>query len=154
MNFSGIKIWFLERFPPIHFISGVFIYLLPKSLASLLLYSQQHIFLSWTRADLFAALIPGFHLLILRVFDEHKDFESDKIHNPNRSLQKGIVTLSQVRNVGICALLLQLLCFFILKPSLEIGLIYFAVWVWTLLMWKLSYVAMAMSTPLPLMPAA
>jgi 4-hydroxybenzoate polyprenyltransferase len=46
--------------------------------------------------------------LMLRVFDEHKDFEADAIAHPYRVLQRGLVTLRDLRVVGLLAILVQL----------------------------------------------
>ena len=46
--------------------------------------------------------------LMLRVFDEHKDFEEDAIAHPGRVLQRGLITLGQLRVVGGLAIAVQL----------------------------------------------
>ncbi len=46
--------------------------------------------------------------LMLRVFDEHKDFEADAIAHPQRVLQRGLITLRDLRLVGAVAIALQL----------------------------------------------
>ena len=44
----------------------------------------------------------------LRVFDEHKDFEEDGRHYPQRVLQRGLVTLRHLKILGGIALALEL----------------------------------------------
>jgi 4-hydroxybenzoate polyprenyltransferase len=44
----------------------------------------------------------------LRVFDEHKDFEEDSRHYPDRVLQRGLVTLRQLAILGGVAIALEL----------------------------------------------
>lgn len=44
----------------------------------------------------------------LRVFDEHKDFEEDSRHYPQRVLQRGLVTLRHLKILGGIALALEL----------------------------------------------
>ena len=39
-------------------------------------------------------------MLLLRVFDEFKDFEDDKINHPERVVQQGIVTLPELARLG------------------------------------------------------
>jgi len=39
-------------------------------------------------------------MLLLRVFDEFKDFEDDKINHPDRVVQRGIVTLPELSRLG------------------------------------------------------
>ena len=46
--------------------------------------------------------------LMLRVFDEHKDFEADAIAHPQRVLQRGLITLRDLRIVGGVAIGVQL----------------------------------------------
>src|SRR5690349_3066406 len=45
--------------------------------------------------------------LMLRVFDEHKDFDADAIAHPNRVLQRGLVTLRDLRVLGALAIAVQ-----------------------------------------------
>ena len=45
--------------------------------------------------------------LMLRVFDEHKDFEADAIAHPQRVLQRGLITLGDLRLVGAAAIAVQ-----------------------------------------------
>jgi len=44
----------------------------------------------------------------LRVFDEHKDFEDDSRHHPERVLQRGIITLRELRILGGIAIALEI----------------------------------------------
>ncbi len=46
--------------------------------------------------------------LMLRVFDEHKDFEADAIAHPGRVLQRGLITLAHLRIVGLVVIVVQL----------------------------------------------
>ncbi|HEX8052708.1 MAG TPA: hypothetical protein VF517_06925 [Thermoleophilaceae bacterium] len=49
----------------------------------------------------------GFFLMI-RVLDEHKDYERDRVAHPDRVLQRGLVTLGQLRVLGAAAVAVQL----------------------------------------------
>lgn len=49
-------------------------------------------------------LLFFFHL---RVFDEHKDYAEDVVHHPERVLSRGLVTLGQLRRLGIAAIVLE-----------------------------------------------
>jgi 4-hydroxybenzoate polyprenyltransferase len=42
--------------------------------------------------------------LHLRIFDEHKDYEDDCRHFPDRVLQRGLVTLDDLRRLGVLAI--------------------------------------------------
>ncbi|RMH41839.1 MAG: hypothetical protein D6689_10035 [Deltaproteobacteria bacterium] len=46
-------------------------------------------------------------LFLLRVFDEHKDFEHDAATRPDRPVPRGLVTLEQLRAVGAVAVAMQ-----------------------------------------------
>ena len=43
-------------------------------------------------------------LLHLRVFDEHKDFELDSVTRPDRPVQRGVISLDQLKIVGAIAI--------------------------------------------------
>jgi 4-hydroxybenzoate polyprenyltransferase len=56
--------------------------------------------------------IPGFFaawcfFLMLRVFDEHKDYDLDLANHPERVLQSGLVTLTHLKVVGAVAIAVQ-----------------------------------------------
>ena len=51
-------------------------------------------------------LTLGFFLL--RVFDEHKDFEKDVIAHPERLLSQGLITLNDLKWAGVLSVILQL----------------------------------------------
>lgn len=44
----------------------------------------------------------------LRIFDEHKDFEDDKRLHPQRLLQQGLVSLYELRALGLVAIALEI----------------------------------------------
>src|SRR5512137_1173348 len=50
-------------------------------------------------------LLMFFHM---RVIDEHRDYEQDCIVYPDRILSRGLVTLQQLRRIGIAAVLIEL----------------------------------------------
>src|SRR5215471_10239683 len=57
--------------------------------------------------------VPGFFgfwafFLMLRVFDEHKDYELDLRNHPQRVLQSGLITLGHLKVVGAIAIAVQL----------------------------------------------
>lgn len=129
-------LWLNERFPIINFVSGVFIYLLAKSVSGQMDTAIQYGFLK----EVAAGLIPTMHLFLLRVFDEHKDYESDKINYPDRILQKGLFTLTEIRQLGWISLLIELLgfgyVFFKLDWDLRVLALFLFLWFWTVLMTK------------------
>jgi hypothetical protein len=62
---------------------------------------------SWPRLTAGFIALWGFFLL-LRVLDEHKDFAADVIAHPQRVLQRGLVTLGDLRLLATAAILVQL----------------------------------------------
>jgi 4-hydroxybenzoate polyprenyltransferase len=59
----------------------------------------------------------------LRVADEHKDFEYDALHHPNRPVPRGLVTLKQLRALAFSAAAIQLLAVASLNAKLTIPLV-------------------------------
>jgi hypothetical protein len=88
--------WFLERYPPVAWV----------------LFASFYLAAAWeTRAALGRAPGAGSRdaagiaascgfFLLLRVLDEHKDFDRDCRNHPDRVLQRGDVTLEQLKLVG------------------------------------------------------
>lgn len=56
----------------------------------------------------FSTLLGALTLLLfffhLRVFDEHKDYAEDLVHYPHRVLQSGIITLNELKILGVIAI--------------------------------------------------
>jgi UbiA prenyltransferase family len=46
--------------------------------------------------------------LLVRIFDEFKDQDEDRMHRPHLPVPRGLVTLTELRNVGIVVVALQL----------------------------------------------
>jgi 4-hydroxybenzoate polyprenyltransferase len=60
-------------------------------------------------SDVGAGVALMFLLLFhLRVFDEHKDFEQDRATRPDRPVQRGLVTLGQLKVAGAIAIGLEI----------------------------------------------
>lgn len=94
--------WLNERFPFIHVFSSFILYFLVV-FVSRCLPAGKPVYLS--RSDFFSAIGVAAVFLLLRIYDEHKDFASDSILYPERVLQSGVVTLGELRKLGIgCAL--------------------------------------------------
>ena len=72
------------------------------------------------------ALILVLALLHVRIFDEHKDFEDDRVAHPERLLSRGIVTLRQLRGLLVPVLALEA------ALSAALGTAVF--WAWLLLL--------------------
>lgn len=60
----------------------------------------------------------------IRVIDEHRDYEQDLIVHPNRVLSRGLVTLTQLRGIGLAAVATELILSALLGlPSLVMCLL-------------------------------
>ncbi len=59
----------------------------------------------------------------LRVADEHKDFEYDAIHHPERPVPRGLVSLKELRTLAIAAALFQLTAVLLLSANLIVPLV-------------------------------
>lgn len=129
--FKRMNLWLNERFPVMNFISAFFIYLLAKAIAVI---DQQQLTINFL--DIWGMLIPACHLFLLRVFDEHKDFESDSKFYPGRIVQRGIFTLKDIRLLGYFAFSIQIVSYLITRVGLVSDLAFLSLWVWTLLMTK------------------
>lgn len=104
MTAAHLRDWARERFP---LANGVFFVLL---YALVLVVGRSTvpgpITLSWR--DLPGLLALWLFFLWLRVLDEHKDFDNDRVAHPGRVLQRGFVTLRDLKGVGAVALVIQL----------------------------------------------
>lgn len=131
-----------------HLIRKYFLYFKERfPVAGALLYAGSLFFLSYLSASLFGnpspiypiqalfgLLIIFLTLLHLRIFDEHKDYEKDKLAHPDRMLSKGLIQLSDLKK------LLYWVLFFEAWMSLSLGIV--SLWLWMIiLIWSyLMYV--------------
>ena len=74
-------------------------------------------FISWQ------VFLPGVFLtvtlfLLVRIFDEHKDAEDDARYRPELPVPRGLVTLAELRWVGIVVFVLQLLILWLWLPKM------------------------------------
>lgn len=100
----GLAAWAAERFPLVHGIAALGLYLVVLVFTRALVHTGP---ITIGPADL-----PGFvavwaFFLTLRVLDEHKDYEDDCRFHPQRVLQRGIVTLDQLKVAGAAAVGVQ-----------------------------------------------
>ncbi|MFN8369899.1 MAG: hypothetical protein U0T83_04640 [Bacteriovoracaceae bacterium] len=121
MKLSILYQYTKERFP----ILGVLFYVLFFILDA---YYLNQIILNTDIKLISLPLILGFITLFLfffhlRVFDEFKDYADDKLAHPDRLLSRGIITLSDLKKLGIVAVLIQ---FFI---SIYLGKIELISWI-------------------------
>ena len=64
--------------------------------------------IAYSLFDLWGAVLTWSFFLLIRIFDEHKDYEKDCLNHPHRVLQSGRITLGQLRAVGAVAIAAQL----------------------------------------------
>lgn len=48
------------------------------------------------------------YFLMLRIFDEHKDYDDDLVNYPDRVLQSGLITLGHLKVVGVICIAVQM----------------------------------------------
>lgn len=97
--------WSGERFPFINMISGFVMYFMVAMTAQKLTAGSA----SLDPAEIIAGgLSITLLFLIMRISDEHKDYQVDLELFPNRVLQSGRVTLAHLRWLGLGAILTQL----------------------------------------------
>lgn len=97
--------WMHERFPLANAVLIVVIYLVSAWLAR---YAGQGGPIAVGGADVIGALVAWSLFLLLRVFDEHKDYELDVKNHPQRVLQSGLITLGHLKVIGAVAVVAQL----------------------------------------------
>ena len=128
---SRFLFWASDRFP---IFNAIVAFTMAFSIKGLFLTEGQFI---WQLEDFLLGLAFLTHLFILRVMDEFKDFESDKIFHPERAVQKGIITLPELKKLGLTTAFIQFASIGILAKSFPIVLlIWLFVWVWSILMMK------------------
>lgn len=96
--------WMHERFPLENAVLFVVLYVAALSVGRALTTTGEVL---WTAMDAAAFLATWCFFLMLRVFDEHKDYELDCHNHPDRVLQSGQITLGHLKVLGVLAVLTQ-----------------------------------------------
>ena len=99
--------WAEERFPAANVVLSLFIYgaaLVSGRAAS----GQSAAVLSFSWLDGAGFFATYASLLMLRVYDEHKDYALDLHNHPQRVLQRGLITLRHLKYLGALAIAVQL----------------------------------------------
>lgn len=97
--------WMDERFPAANSVVVIVLYLVCASVAR---YAAGDDALALKLTDVVGALATWSMFLLLRVADEHKDYELDVKNYPDRVLQSGMITLTHLKLAGLAAATLQL----------------------------------------------
>ena len=97
-----------ERFPPIANVLLILTYYSSNQFLAVALTDpgrRMH-YDRWSFLGMLMLVSFFFHI---RVFDEHKDYEEDCLHYPDRVLQRGLVTLRDLKVAGALAITTQLI---------------------------------------------
>lgn len=102
-----LKAYLAERFPLLgNVVLIVSYYSSNQFLAAALTHPGEP--MRYTRYSLMGAVVVLCMFFHLRVFDDHKDFADDSRHYPDRVLQRGVVTLGDLRLLGAIAIAFEI----------------------------------------------
>jgi hypothetical protein len=99
-----------ERFPPASYGPLILVFCLANLGAD-----RSFLSVPWTIVAMAIVLAFSFFLR-LRLFDEIKDYETDKILNPTRPLARGVLTTDEVKFGIFLLILLEAVIFFLISP--------------------------------------
>jgi 4-hydroxybenzoate polyprenyltransferase len=100
-----ILAWMDERFPFANALLFFILYLTSAAVARSVLDQEIKISL----IDVISCLVTWGLFLVIRVFDEHKDYQQDVLNHPQRVLQSGLITLKHLKIMAIVAITAQVL---------------------------------------------
>lgn len=100
--YRRVLAWMNERFP---FANALLFFILYLSAASVARLPDAALI---GYVDVVGCIVTWSFFLLLRIFDEHKDYEIDVQNHPQRILQSGLITLFHLRVMGGIAIALQL----------------------------------------------
>jgi len=103
--FSGrFLAWMKERFP---FANALLFFILYLTTATVVRAGLNEP-IGLSLQDLIGCLVTWSFFLLLRVLDEHKDYELDCHNHPQRVLQSGLINLGHLKIAGLLAVVAQL----------------------------------------------
>lgn len=102
---SRIFAWMDERFPFKNALLFFILYLTSAVVARSTLDGEVQV----TLVDVLACIVTWSLFLVIRIFDEHKDYALDVVNHPQRVLQSGLITLKHLKVLGVVAVFAQLL---------------------------------------------
>ncbi|MFK7768586.1 MAG: UbiA family prenyltransferase [Mariniblastus sp.] len=113
---ARIKAYLDERFPMVsHGVLILSYYSSNQFLAEVL--TRPNDKLRYTIGSVLGAITLFCMFLHLRVFDEHKDYDDDLKHYPDRVLQSGVVTLMHLKILGAIAIGLEIVFALVWMPT-------------------------------------
>lgn len=101
---SRFKAWMDERFPLKNSILSILVYL---STAFVARSTEMPGEIPIRATDLIGCVVTWSFFFLLRVFDEHKDYDLDVKNHPNRVLQSGLIGLKHLKIAGAICIFLQ-----------------------------------------------
>jgi len=130
--------WMGERFPFANALLFFILYLATAAVARATLEGDIRV----SALDLAGCLVTWSFFLVLRIFDEHKDYELDCQNHPDRVLQSGLITLNHLKVAGALALAAQVLWSLWLDGGFgQTTLAWLMMFAWTCLMGKEFFIA-------------
>jgi hypothetical protein len=124
--------WAQERFPIDNVISGCFVFV---TLIIVARHLENSLSIKLLLTDLGGCLAVTCQFLLLRIWDEHKDYEQDLLNYPERALQKGLITLAHLRVIGVISFLVTLLWTLFIGSEKSI-ILWLVMMIYTVLMGK------------------
>lgn len=104
---TRLRAYMRERFPLFgHVLLIISYYSSNQFLAKVLTNPDEP--MQYTARSLLGALTLLFFFFHLRVFDEHKDFDEDSRFHPQRVLQRGVITLGDLRVLAVLCIVAEL----------------------------------------------
>lgn len=97
MQLSNLGAYLRERFPPVNMALFAVVFLTVRAVARTVPDADAA---PWGAAESAGILATIAFFFRLRVFDEHKDFALDAVNHPQRVLQRGLITLEQLRGLA------------------------------------------------------
>ena len=136
MTLKALNIYQKERFPVLK--NGLLILILSVSTLCFSGILQNNFTFPKFSEIIIVFIIMFIFFLQLRIADEFKDFEEDSKYRPYRPVPRGVITLSELRNIGIYGFLLQILLIYLFNK--DIFIIFFIVYFYMFLMTKEFFV--------------
>ena len=140
---KNFKIYLNERFPAGKNSFFVLMFTLSAYVYTGLLYNMKIFEMTGRDPDRIPMplhkVIPLFTIILmfffqLRLTDEFKDYEEDLKYRPYRPVQRGIITLKALGNIGIVTIIVQIISAFLINPKILIYMSF--VWIYMFLMAK------------------
>ena len=130
--------WIKERFP---FANALLFFILYLTTAAIVR-SASIGEITLSLSDVISVLVTWSFFLVLRIFDEHKDYELDCKNHPQRVLQSGLITLGHLRIAGSIAITVQVIWSLLIDKGIgQVSMAWLAMFVWTCLMGKEFFIA-------------